>query len=235
MKTNDQTTKERPILFQGAMVRAILDGTKTQTRRICKSQPYSNGFGWNGHDISCHNDYLPPSAMLMDSKHGYTTSNMEGWEGECPYGLPGDHLWVRETWCRFSNDAPDGNGAQTYYRASQTDIAESERVMTRNGVRWKPSIHMPRAVSRILLEIVDVRAEQLAAISEADAIAEGVNPAPRLLGEDDLMVEVVVQKLNVSYPVARYVLLWDSINGKPGVCWEANPWVWVVEFKRVSA
>ena len=87
--------KERPILFSAPMVRAILDGSKTQTRRICKSQPYPNGYKWDGNDFLCHNDYLPPSAMLMDSasrKHSYTTSDMEGWESECPYGQPGDRL-----------------------------------------------------------------------------------------------------------------------------------------------
>lgn len=206
--------KARPILFQGAMVRALLDGRKTQTRRICKSQPYSNGHGWDGNDIICHNDYLPPSAMLMDAggKAMYTTSNFEGWESECPYGQPGDQLWVRETHRPIIGQTC-GLIAVDY----KADPQEKwERMRDQGGKsKWTPSIHMKREYSRIQLEIVSVRVELLNDCSEADAKAEGVDPATCVHEYYD-----------------GYSKLWESINGAGS--WAANPWVWVIEFKRVN-
>lgn len=197
------------------MVRALLDGSKTQTRRVCKNQPYSNGHGWDGNDIMCHNDYLPPSAMLMDYKDGgrvYTSSNLERWEGLCPYGQPGDRLWVRETWAQNWNQLSEICMDRSYvYRASSEIRAQD------NGtdLPWRPSIHMPRAASRILLEIVSVRVERLQDISYEDARAEGVSPL--------VWAGVLIN---------GYMALWESINGAGS--WDANPWVWVVEFRRVS-
>lgn len=260
--------KERPILFSGAMVRALLDGSKTQTRRVCKQQPYSNGHGWDGNDIMCHNDYLPPSAMLMDYREGgatYTASNMEGWDFCCPYGQPGDRLYVRETfgevydWC----DHPEMPGAPTErwhvewkYRA---DGEEPERLSIDGAFTgWKPSIHMPRAASRILLEIVSVRVERLNECSEADSKAEGVM---QLDAEDWQRPEVRTKEGWALCPtcagtglhstlganggvnfdvdchdcdthVKLYRNLWESINGAGS--WAVNPWVWVVEFKVVK-
>ena len=134
--------KERPILFSAPMVRAILDGQKTQTRRVVKPQP-----------------------VLVNSQSGFRFPHMPGkgsfFPGEaerfCPYGQPGDHLWVRETW------REDGRGIVTY-RATDPETAG----------RWKPSIHMPRRFSRIDLLIKDIRARRLQEISDRDAIAEGV-------------------------------------------------------------
>ncbi|WP_457325129.1 hypothetical protein [Roseateles sp. P5_E11] len=241
-------TKERPILFSAPMVRALLAGTKTQTRRVCKSQPYANGFHFDGHDFLCHNDYLPPSAMLMDCRRGgidYTTSDHEGWTAECPYGQPGDRLWVRETFAIERSVEPDqqpphNDGRptkhrpaddyecahplwqQAHYRATDPApelVYEEGPAGGREGeigVRWKPCIHMPRWASRILLEIVSVRVERLNDISEADAAAEGW-PGPDATSLDAM---------------AWYSQLWDEING-PGA-WEANTWVWVVEFKRAA-
>jgi hypothetical protein len=237
--------KERPILFQGAMVRALLDGSKTQTRRICKQQPYSNGHGWDGHDIMCHNDYLPPSAMLMDAggKALYTTSNLEGWESECPYGQPGDRLWVRETFVHIDDEGDkfDGMGSQTYYRASCMDEAQDTDWLHKRGLKWTPSIHMHRKYSRIMLEIVSVRVEQLNDCIEADAIAEGVLGL-RSLAWDRLHFPVWRYQFDEAVaagrkppigpsPAQAYAALWDSINGAGS--WSTNPWVWVVEFRRL--
>lgn len=201
--------KERPILFNAPMVRALLAGTKTQTRRICKPQPYGNGF-MVGHELVCHNDYLPPSVMLMDvgkGKNQYTTSDAEGWESDCPYGAPGDSLWVRETFARYNIEA---------HRHDWAYAATPAADWPKDG-RWRPSIHMPRAASRITLEVTGVRVERLQKISEADALAEGA----RLHTDKD-----------PDYGYAGwYRALWESINGPES--WAANPWVWVVEFKRL--
>jgi hypothetical protein len=192
--------KERPILFQGPMVRAILAGTKTQTRRALRPQP--------------------PGAWATPGR------------GACPYGVPGDRLWVRETWCQFPEDARDGNGAQTYYRAEQRGgDPEVERIMQRNGVRWKPSIHMLRAASRILLEVTGVRVERLQDISAADAAAEGCPcyVCGRIMdgkSEDDCHC------FHRHGDSKDYRDLWETINGAGS--WDANPWVWAVEFRRLT-
>ena len=183
---------ERPILFSAAMVRAILAGTKVQTRREVKLR--------NGQ-------YIPPSER----------ADPNGWRQMlrlCPYGHAGDRLWVRETFA----DA----GCRLTYRADQDDGAHCV------VKKWIPSIHMPRAASRIPLEIVSVRVERLRDISEADAVAEGCVAEPcdhsRQSCED----------IGCYGPTAAGVFhwLWDQLNGPDS--WDANPWVWVIEFRRVD-
>jgi len=206
---------ERPILFSGPMVRALLDGTKTQTRRIVKDLP-----PWQITEIvpstSGCGRWLPngpaPSGRGMASGH---------WR-PCPYGQPGDRLWVRETWAR----AHVTQAGQEWFVYREGDNR------TDYGGPWKPSIHMPRAASRILLEITGVRVERLQDISDQDAIAEGIrrvgpgwerwHPDP-----DDIEHTGSTQKPRLSYQG-----LWESINGAGS--WDANPWVWVVEFRRIE-
>lgn len=198
--------KERPILFNGAMVRAVLDGSKTQTRRVMKQPPcFVNG----------------------------EVANV------CPYGSVGDRLWVRETFVQGWDIEPvtdrlmqyDDEGNElpktTWYRATDSHIHWSNDDGWETNVPWKPSIHMPRWASRITLEITSVRGERLQDISETDALAEGIYP-----------VEVFGEKRfahchGVSFLTAQdaYRDLWDSIYKS----WEANPWVWAVEFKRLEA
>ncbi len=221
---------ERPILFSAPMIRALLDGSKTQTRRVCKQQPYPNGYHWNGNDIDCHNDYLPPSAMLMDfgGKLLGSTSNLEGWESLCPYGQPGDQLYVRETFAE-TESAPyaDGQSDVEYIYRATFPVEHMEMV------RWKPSIHMPRVASRIRLEILSVRCEPLNDCSEEDAIAEGtrrVGSGFERWHPDPADTEHTGTTRD---PVLSYRGLWESINGAGS--WAANPWVWVVEFKRVPS
>jgi hypothetical protein len=183
--------KERPIIFSAEMVRAILDGRKTQTRRIVKNMPqepacggyfdaYNGGPHWNWwtHDNRC---CLP--------------------QIQCPYGKPGDRLWVRETW------RPSLSGGFTVYRADNGADERTKALANAHKdstMRWRPSINMPRYASRISLEIVSVRVERLHDISEADAIAEGAE-----------------------------TMLWESLNGAGSFI--DNPWVWVVEFKKLNA
>jgi|WetSurMetagenome_2_1015567.scaffolds.fasta_scaffold83267_3 hypothetical protein len=194
--------KERPILFSDPMVRAILDGRKTQTRRVVKPQPNIPSRGkWCGttHAGSSNCPYCPP--------------NFDPLLTVCPYGQPGDRLWVRETWLPW--DA--SGGVEKYlYRATEPGTACDGS--------WKPSIFMPRHVIRITLEIVSVRVERVQEISEADAKAEGIEDAlavspPVTIGQDRIF---------------SFKRLWDSINAKrPGCSWGDNPWVWCLSFKRL--
>lgn len=216
---------ERPILFQGAMVRAILDGSKTQTRRVCKPAA----------TLSAVVAVQDPDEQPPGQRPPYLTP---GWFGDedgevqffSPYGAPGDRLWVRETWAQNWNQLSDTRMDRSYvYRADGGPRAQD------NGtdLPWKPSIHMPRWVSRITLEITDVRVERLQDISEADAIAEGIENNPRLdpAGTCHWRVYGAAQSTGTNLPERSYESLWTSING-PG-SWDANPWVWVVEFRKV--
>ena len=187
--------KEAPILFDGEMVRAILDGRKTQTRR------------------PVHKDIA--SAIVGAGENVLY---------RCPLGQAGDRLWVRETFVQgFEADecgdisSCDENGnakpIQTWYRADGHINWEDDGELC--NTPWKPSIHMPRSASRITLEITDVRIERLQSISEADAKAEGIEPAECCLAH-----------------YHGFSKLWQNVYGSES--WEANPWVWVIEFRRVE-
>ncbi|GIK74431.1 MAG: hypothetical protein BroJett021_34190 [Chloroflexota bacterium] len=190
--------KARSILFSGAMVRAILDGVKTQTRRIVK----------------------PPSKIVPEWPFPITP---------CPYGQAGDRLWVRETWWQDRRDQlvavmdVDGYTIDKHQASNATGCHVGDMAGLRANQFWRkrPSIHMPRWASRITLEIVAIRVERLQDISEADAIAEGIEPM--FLGETPDMKRLGAR--------VQFKELWERING-PG-SWAANPWVWVIEFRRI--
>lgn len=199
-------SKERPILFSAPMVRALLDGSKTQTRRPVKR----TALEWLAPDMFTP-DYVADPA-----------------NGLCPYGAPGDRLYVRETWSQPTNMDP----GPTVYRADYPACVPAgfTNLPAVDEITWKPSIHMPRALSRIMLEIVAVRVERLNACSEVDARAEGASlfEAANHLSHggwshDGHYVHETAQ--------ASYAKLWESINGAGS--WAVNPWVWVVEFKQV--
>lgn len=196
--------KDRPILFSAPMVRAILDGTKTQTRRAVKPQPTS--------DVRAAGAILSSTSPCAEGTWWWLDSidimeaNVVGEAFRCPYGQPGDRLWVRETW------GPCDGGF--CYRADERDGSPAKP----DDGRWHPSIHMFRAASRITLEVTGVRVERLQDISEADAIAEGIERA-------DTGIPICDAK-------TWYRVLWEQINGAGS--WDAKPWVWVVEFKRVT-
>jgi hypothetical protein len=207
--------KERPILFSGPMVRALLEGRKTQTRRLV-TVPWQGGrrtlpFApyWveeDGRLLFCDEagEYHP----WVDCTH--------------PYGVPGDRLWVRETW------APVDRSPRRIHFA--VDRASWLRVDTEDGYRWdfrerwgsdcvppsrlKPGIHMPRWASRITLEVTDVRVQRLQEISEDDVVAEGLD----LINGDRRKQDA-------------YAELWDDLNGKRAP-WKSNPWVWAISFRR---
>jgi len=202
--------KERPILFSAPMVRAILDGSKTQTRRVVKdAQPAGIG--------RCH-----------WSKTGWAHLRLSGGCScqpvRCPYGIPGNQLWVRETWAvqhEYDAAAPSkiGSSARWHYAATE-DLG---------GLRKRPSIFLPRRGSRILLEITDVRVQRLQEISNEDARAEVISDGGCLsCGNSEPC------GCNDPQPDHRdgFSWLWQSIHGSDG--WHANPWVWVISFRRIA-
>lgn len=196
------TIKERGILFSGAMVRALLDGTKSQTRRALRPQPGGEG----------------ESGMARNR-----------------FGLPGDRLWVRETYFAFGHWETRPKTGKTgdewyfidqtlacgqHYRYALDDPGGADPLAGRVAgdlPRWhrRPALFMPRAASRILLQIVDVRIERLRQIGVEDALAEGIGPLDA--GDD---------------PVLAYRTVWENINGEGS--WDADPWVWAVEFRRLA-
>jgi len=198
-------------------VRAILDGRKTQTRRVIKPQPsYENEF-WR---------WIPkqPYDINMDHLNASLINHL------CPYGQPGDRLWVRETWgavfpamepvpleaCTIEYRADLPPGCTDYPGNWPAEEARGDP----DAPKWRSPIYMPHSFSRITLEITDVRVERLQDISEEDAIAEGCTPWVK----DGSMIDTAA---------SDFAQLWNSINGKK-YPWESNPWVWVIEFERVT-
>ncbi|MCT2385144.1 hypothetical protein [Erwinia pyrifoliae] len=234
--------RERPIIFNAEMVCAVLDGSKTQTRRIIKVQPESNQFGLGRITDSTQRSDIGKYHWSESNACGnHVRSNLFS----CPFGAVGDRLWVRETWAMLGNEdtcaidwndnivKTGGSEVARIYRASceqrpgnyglwsipddavwkpHTDDMQYEGA-------WTPSIHMPRWASRITLQITGVRVERLQGISEADATAEGISPAA---GGVEKGWE---HRFN-------FRELWLSIYGDES--WQANPWVWVIEFRRIK-
>lgn len=212
---------EKGIIFSGPMVQAILDGRKTQTRRVFKvTDPLGKK-----HPVTSPRESI--EQFDDGSFHYLSTGGMSG-PYPCPYGQPGDGLWVREAWCHV-----DG---QDYYRADfdQADLKHEKRVRklcpdlaaAYPESRWKSSRHMPRWASRITLEITGIRVERVQDISEADAKAEGVEP---------------ITEMTAAWGPQQtphwfaFMKLWDSLNDKrPGCSWNDNPWVWCISFKRIE-
>lgn len=205
--------KERGIIFNSEMVRAILDGRKTQTRRVMNNQPCT----LPGETISVQQDDF--NFRWAGDLHNDTS----GWF-PCPFGKVGDRLWVRETFC-IVHDEQFGEENWIDYRATpkysdKKPAGWDAEPNDPEALNWAPSIHMPRWASRIKLEITDVRVERLQAASDDDFKAEGY-PLDRELtgGSTDAF--------------CWFRHLWDSVS-KPDCNFESNPWVWVVEFKKVE-
>lgn len=229
-------TKERPILFSIAMVRAILEGRKTVTRRALRTQPVLNGSFWElgGAGWSAGVKSITPVA-------GHSLAYL------CPYGQPGDRLWVRESWWQagdwqatypeddtgawfgsrrvvYSSDGTPPNEPNTSYPGGLRNGAYSAAAPNKIW-RHRPSIHMPRWACRILLEVTAVRVERLQGITYEQAVAEGVyRDCCRAWAATDEGGDLH------KYPEPAFRDLWLKTGGD----WDANPWVWVVEFKRIE-
>lgn len=229
--------KERPILFSDQMVRAILEGRKTQTRRIVKQVPHWQHCGkdimeWGLSDCYTEEDgthWLDIQTDVDDNSHN---------EIKCPFGQPGDRLWVRESF-RFSS-------AHDHLPPSVVPVGDKVEYFADTTAhhyldgKCRSSIHMPRWASRITLEITGIRVERLQEMRRDDAFSEGVehvNPYNVTNGLPPGMPACFknYQKDNgwfAADPVASFRSLWESING-PG-SWDANPLVWVIEFRRIN-
>lgn len=208
---------EKPILFSGEMVRAIMEGRKTQTRRVIQPKPTDG-----------------PTPLYHHGKRVYGLSNALGipealgiWD-VCPYGRPGDKLWVRETW-RCEERGEHGLDGVCYKADGKfipiqntKEASDAWLDARREGDPWRPSIFMPRWASRITLEVVSVRVERVQEISREDCFAEGI-AFPEKLGPERMFAARI-----------SYQGLWDRINAKRGFGWDVNPWVWVINFKRTA-
>lgn len=221
---------ERGMIFNGEMVRAILDGRKTQTRRVVKFKPREPGLNLNfsGLKLGHYRTGDASSGYVLASRGAMGCWNDKTFPAHCPYGQPGDRIWVRETWAEAGAGAPE----LLLYRANYPAHVPShyENVPPAEDIRWTPSIHMPRWASRILLEITDVRVERLNSISEEDTRAEGVPPAGDLL--PDYPDTYLTPAGDFATAKVAFQRLWQSIYGDDS--WQANPWVWVIEFKRTE-
>lgn len=219
--------RERPIMFKGEMVRAILAGAKTQTRRPVKHRhdwaiEYRDGKLWPWH---------PP----------YVYGEDDAWMN-CPYGVPGDRLWVRETWSVVDGEIlyPANDGRMPWPSDHLDSLWD---ILDLHGESTRPSIHMPRWASRLTLEIVIVRVERVNSMTLADARAEGIPQmhaeavAAGLCGETRVVIKDGPTCRDVwdnRTSVENFAALWDSLYAKTPKAWAANPWVWVVEFRRVD-
>ncbi|KVA45299.1 hypothetical protein [Burkholderia cepacia] len=234
---------ERPILFSGPMVRAILEGRKTQTRRVAiPKRSFIDFIGGGPKDGPDWND--PACWGFEDPNTGFwwaLRGNDECHQLPCPYGAVGDRLWVRETHevCRIGTETFEGSRQARRYAgiAYQADEGRAEVDIDLNTFQaldakesrgWSPSIHMPRWASRITLEITGVRAERLQSINESDARDEGVTI------EDHHMRGYCAGAFRPP-SIRAFHDHWDSLNASRGYGWDTNPWVWVVAFRRIAS
>ncbi|WP_034949781.1 hypothetical protein [Erwinia oleae] len=220
--------KERPILFSDQRVRALLSGQQTQTRRIMKSQLM--GPGQDNHE-GCYG-----IDVINNHLQGNRVMGMENLSYHCPYGQPGDRLWVRETWrgpIIDANEVSDYERSPTrfknprycQYRADTSHFVDRADQEDQSG--WQAGIHMPRWASRIDLEIARIRVEKIQDISEDDVMAEGVQTDSHFLNNFFTMHNEPVSAKDA------YRKQWALQYG--GTSWEVNPWVWVIDFTRIDA
>jgi hypothetical protein len=210
---------ERPILFKAEMVRAILAGTKTQTRRMVKPQPTSEDEAIieRAYGLDYHTETRCLACLTEGDQYYEETSLIS------PYGYKGDRLWVRETWAPAST--------RNLHRVRELTPGEHigyKATANESHYSWRPSIFMPRWASRLTLEVTAVRVERLQEISEEDAIAEGVERMSH--GFRDYLK----RDIQMGDARASYASLWDSINKEPGKRFADNPLVWCISFKRVA-
>jgi len=226
--------KEWPILFSGPMVRAILEGHKTQTRRVLKPQPPAE-------------DWLPkmhsefPRMVIGYTGDGKLRNDVGRSGAECswccPYGAPGDRLWVRESFAKVPASAYCHDRSLPHMESGDWWVVYKEG-WDRVAPTWKPSIHLPRWASRLTLEVTGIRVERLQDISAGDIGAEGAVEAISNQNGEAYKAAMATatscaRKIQRGYLWGIWAERWDSINAKRGFGWDRNPWVWVVEFRRL--
>lgn len=205
---------ERGIIMQAESVRAIIAGRKTQTRRVVTA---GRGQEW----LSIQGVAAVPSmrTVMIGAELWAQMDHPHGGPGgcvRCPYGAPGDRLWVKEAWTRWCSVEGCDKRGHIAYRADAS--AEVERMTS-----WRSPMSMPRWASRLTLEVVEVRVQRVQDLTVADAEAEGIDPAPHAMKPSGLDM------------IDAYRTAWDALNAKRGFAWASNPWVWAVTFKRVEA
>lgn len=219
----------KPILFSAPMVRAILDGRKSMTRRVIKPPKWSTGyyedFELDGTEVQA----------ICDDTGCFVRID--------PTYSAGDILWVRETWGSYAEDNPESFNCDIFYRADYTDGARTyewnepdefgEKIIC-NLPKWRPSIFMPKEASRIFLRVTSVHAERAQDITVEDAIAEGIK-CDNDINNPDPQTHEGIKNWNLAYAQFLFKELWDQINKKRGYGWDTNPWVWVYNFERISA
>jgi len=226
---------EKPILFNGEMVKAILEGRKTMTRRVIKFDKLSK---------------IKKGRLFYSSTFKSWVIENKSWTKEadiemvkCPYGEVGDRLWVRETFVNGYEYDEDGNMTKKellLFKADNPDMQwHDEDGYMVDSITWKPSIHMPRKLSRINLEITNVRVERVQDITDEAAVKEGITECPiPATGDHPEMIGYMAGPDDgrtglTKYPIEAFEVLWDSINEKRGYGWSKNPFCWVLEFKVI--
>lgn len=198
--------KEHPVIFNSEMVKAILDGRKTMTRRIVKP------------DLP---ESINPASVMWNEFNMVVQSHHDGTIVKCPYGKPSDRLWVRESFAWGPKEIGPPYHYKSDYEGSIVDW------------KWKPSIHMPRSASRITLEITGIRIERLQDISKEDCLKEGIGRHVPVPGDGEpIYTNYEDPKDPLLHPKTSFLTLWESINGSDS--WYDNPWVWVLSFKKVG-
>lgn len=218
---------EKPIIFSTEMVRAILEGRKTQTRRVCKEIVLCD-FEWGLDREPYIGNYRTFTKVAKEKREWVTLENVWLYNIQTkvddyktyllkPKYQPGDVLWVREAWCKNENPNSPNYGGYEYY-------ADYEGAHCQILIKWRSPIHMPRKVARIFLKVKNIRVERLQAITEQDAVAEGFVSTAKTAGDD-------YTGLFARDQFAEY---WDKLHAKRGYSWDQNPWVWVIEFEKVE-
>lgn len=220
----------KPILFSGEMVKAILDGRKTVTRRIIKLKYGNTHIKWLTNEcgtclVEMQNDI--EGETFGKNPNGTTWQKLLACREIAPQYKKGNILYVRETFCAYDADHVI-DGVKYAYKADAT--AYSEEIRRQYGYKWHPSIHMPREAARIFLRVTNVRVERLQDINEEQSRAEGCVDIHAKTG-DGKFDDVIEFDLTAREVFAE---LWDSLNAKRGYGWDENPWVWVIEFEQIS-
>ena len=216
---------EKPIIFSTEMVRAILEGRKTMTRRVVKPQPSHDVFVPDEGFIHCTEDGTICGQYLVLNPPDDACAEVAEFPVKSRY-KPGDVLWVREAWCKNENPNSPNYGGYEYY-------ADYEGAHCQSLIKWRSPIHMPRKAARIFLKVKNIQVERLQDITEEDAEAEGAIDWICQQHNNGTWIDNAMRGAACAKPKRAFALLWNSIYEKH-FGWDQNPWVWVIEFEKVE-